>query len=66
MGRAPALVGLFLVLGLYDALAERLPELGEWGTVAFFALVLIPLTFLVAWLALAAPRGGRASRTFSA
>ncbi len=52
MGRAPALVGLFLVLGIYDAVAERLPELGEWGTVAFFALVLIPLTFLLAWLAL--------------
>lgn len=52
MGRAPALVGLFLALGIYDALAERLPEVGEWGTVAFFALVLIPATFLIAWLAL--------------
>jgi hypothetical protein len=52
VGRAPALVGIFLVLGLYDALADRLPEIGTWGTVAFFGLALIPLTFLVAWLAL--------------
>jgi hypothetical protein len=52
VGRAPALVGLFLLLGIYDVIAERLPDLGEWGTVAFFALALIPLTFLAAWLAL--------------
>jgi hypothetical protein len=52
VGRAPALVVLLLALGIYDALAERLPGLGTWGTVAFFALVLIPATFLVAWLAL--------------
>lgn len=52
MGRAPALVGLFLALGIYDALADRLPEFGTWGTVAFFALALIPLTFLLAWIAL--------------
>ena len=53
VGRAPALVALFLVLGLYDAFAERLPfELGDWGIVAFFGLVLIPATFLLAWLAL--------------
>jgi hypothetical protein len=52
VGRAPALVGLLLALGIYDAFAERLPGLGTWGTVAFFALVLIPATFLIAWLAL--------------
>jgi hypothetical protein len=52
VGRAPALVGLFLVLGIYDAVAERLPEIGTWGTVAFFAFVLIPATFSLAWLAL--------------
>jgi hypothetical protein len=52
VGRAPALVGLLLALGIYDAVAERLPEIGTWGTVAFFSLVLIPATFLVAWLAL--------------
>jgi hypothetical protein len=52
VGRAPALVGVALLLGIYDAVSEHLPELGEWGTVAFFALVLIPLTFLLVWLAL--------------
>jgi hypothetical protein len=52
VGRAPALVGLLLALGIYDAVAERLPGLGTWGTVAFFGLLLIPATFLVAWLAL--------------
>jgi hypothetical protein len=52
VGRAPALVGLLLALGIYDATADRLPELGTWGTVAFFSLVLIPATFLIAWLAL--------------
>jgi hypothetical protein len=52
VGRAPALVGLFVALGIYDAVAERLPGMGTWGTVAFLGLVLIPATFLVAWLAL--------------
>jgi hypothetical protein len=52
VGRAPALVAIFLALGVYDVVAERLPDIGEWGTVAFFALALIPLTFLTAWLAL--------------
>jgi hypothetical protein len=52
VGRAPALVGLFLALGIYDAVAERLPEMGEWSTVAFLALLIIPPTFLIAWLAL--------------
>lgn len=52
MGRAPALVGLLLALGIYHATAEHLPSIGTWPTVAFFALVLIPATFLVVWLAL--------------
>lgn len=52
MGRAPALLGLFVLLGVYDATAEHLPELGTTATVAFIGLVLIPATFLLAWLAL--------------
>jgi hypothetical protein len=52
VGRAPALVAIFLALGLYDTFADRLPAIGEWGTVAFFAFALIPLTFFTAWLAL--------------
>ena len=52
MGRAPALVGLLVLLGIYDATAEHLPSLGTWGSVAWIGGVLIPLSLFVAWLAL--------------
>lgn len=40
------------VLALYDALADSLPRLSLWGSVALTAFVLIPATFALVWLAL--------------
>jgi hypothetical protein len=50
--RAAALLVLFAALGAYYGLSEELPELSEWGDVAFLALVLMPATFALIWLAL--------------
>jgi hypothetical protein len=50
--RWAALAGLLVALGLYDALAGRLPELSERWDVAFVSLVVLPAAFGVAWLLL--------------
>ncbi len=50
--RALALAALLAALAAWDAFAEELPDLGEWGDVAFVALVLIPASFAVVWLLL--------------
>ena len=48
-------------LGLYDALAGRLPELSERWDVAFVALVVLPAAFGVAWLLLPLAGGALAA-----
>jgi hypothetical protein len=40
------------VLGWYYGVSEDLPSLGVWADVAFLSAGLIPLTFLLVWLAL--------------
>lgn len=40
------------LLSLYYAVSERLFDLSVWGDVAFLSVVVIPLTFALAWLAL--------------
>jgi hypothetical protein len=50
--RAASLLGLLTALGIYYGISEELPELSQWGNVAFLALVLMPATFLLVWLAL--------------
>lgn len=57
--RALALGGLLLALGIWDAGTGALPRLPDTWEVLLTALVLIPATFAVVWLALplAAARG---------
>jgi hypothetical protein len=50
--RAAALLALLVLLGTYYGISEELPGLSQWGDVAFLALVLMPATFLLVWLAL--------------
>ena len=52
MVRATALLALLAFLGTYYGISEELPELSQWGNVAFLGLVLMPATFLLVWLAL--------------
>ena len=52
--RALALGALLAAVVLYDAGAGRLPAMSETWDVAFVALVLIPATVAVLWLALPA------------
>jgi hypothetical protein len=54
--RALALGGVLAAVVLYDAGAGRLPGLSESWDVAFVALVLMPATAAVLWLALPAAR----------
>ena len=60
MVRTAAVLAVVTVLGVYYGVSEHLPELPQWGDVAFLGLGLMPLTFLLVWLALplreAAPR----------
>jgi hypothetical protein len=48
---AAVLVGAVL-LSLYALWHERLPNLSDWGDVAFLAFLVIPLMFVLVWLAL--------------
>jgi hypothetical protein len=50
--RAAAVLAVVTVLGVYYGVSEHLPELSQWGDVAFLGLALMPLTFLLVWLAL--------------
>ena len=50
--RAAAVLAVLAVLGIYYGVSEHLPELPQWGDVAFVGLALMPLTFLLVWLAL--------------
>jgi hypothetical protein len=52
VGRAPAVLALFLVLFAYDDLAPHLWHTGVWGDVAWIALVLTPATFALVLLAM--------------
>lgn len=61
VGRAPALLAVLTLLAVYYAVSERLFELPAWGDVAFLSFFLIPLTFLLTWLAL--PAFGRVEPT---
>jgi hypothetical protein len=50
--RVAALLVVLAALGTYYGISEDLPELSQWGNVAFLGLVLMPATFLLVWLAL--------------
>ena len=52
MVRAAAVLAVVTVLGVYYGVSEDLPGLPQWGDVAFLGLGLMPLTFLLVWLAL--------------
>ena len=58
MVRAAAVLAVLAVLGTYYGVSEHLPELSQWGNVAFLALGLMPVTFLLVWLALPLRRSG--------
>ena len=60
MVRAAALLVLLAGLGTYYGISEDLPELSQWGNVAFLGLVLMPATFLLVWLALPLRSAGMA------
>jgi hypothetical protein len=50
--RAAAVLAVLAVLGTYYGVSAELPELSQWGNVAFLALGLMPVTFLLVWFAL--------------
>jgi hypothetical protein len=50
--RTAAVLAVLAVLAVYYGISEHLPELPQWGDVAFLGLGLMPLTFLLVWLAL--------------
>jgi hypothetical protein len=52
--RAAALVAVVALLVAWDAGAGVLPDLGHWPDVLVIALVVMPVTFAVPWLALPA------------
>jgi hypothetical protein len=58
--RAAALLVTLSALGVYYGISEELPELSQWGNVAFLGLVLMPATFLLVWLALPLRQEGSA------
>jgi hypothetical protein len=51
VGRAPALLATLTLLAVYYGVSKELFELPAWGDVAFLSFLLIPLTFLLTWLA---------------
>jgi hypothetical protein len=50
--RAAAVLAVVGALGVYYGVSEHLPGLPQWGDVAFLGVGLMPLTFLLVWLAL--------------
>ena len=50
--RAAALAAVLVLLVAWDAGAGVLPELSRWPDVLLLSLVVLPVTFLVPWLAL--------------
>jgi hypothetical protein len=52
--RTAALAAVVAVLVAWDAGAGLLPDVGRWSDVVVVALVLLPLTFAVPWIALPA------------
>jgi hypothetical protein len=50
--RAAAVLAVLGALGVYYGVSEELPELSQWGNVAFLAFCLMPATFVLVWLAL--------------
>jgi hypothetical protein len=50
--RAAALLTGALLLAVYTLVAERLPASSDWWDVAVLAFFVIPLTFLLVWIAL--------------
>ncbi len=54
MVRAAALLTLGLAFALYSRFAGELPDLANWGDVAFLALVVVPAMFALVWLTLPA------------
>lgn len=62
----PAGALVLLVLALYYAFSEELPELTQWGNVAFLALGLMPLTLSLIWFALPLRRSPSRNLAFGA
>jgi hypothetical protein len=60
VGRAPALLAVVAGIALYYGFSDNLRDLSTWGDVTFLAVVLIPGTFLLTWLALPLLRGAGA------
>jgi len=56
--RAAALLAAALVLVAYTLVAERLPDVSTWWEVAVVALFVIPLMFVLVWIALPVSRLG--------
>jgi hypothetical protein len=56
--RAASLLIVLAALGTYYGISDDLPELSQWGNVAFLGLALMPATFLLVWLALPLRSGG--------
>ncbi|MEO8291367.1 MAG: hypothetical protein ABI649_10290 [Gaiellaceae bacterium] len=52
MVRTAAVLAVVATLAWYYGVADDLPRLGVWSNVAFLSAGLIPLTFLLVWLAL--------------
>ena len=52
MVRAAALLAGAILLSVYAVGHERLPNLSDWGDVAFLTFLVIPLMFVLVWLAL--------------
>lgn len=57
---------VLIVLATYYAVAEDLPELGLWWDVAVLSLGLLPLTFLLVWVALPLRHGEDGNRLATA
>jgi hypothetical protein len=61
--RTAAVLAALAVLAFYYATNEDWPSLTQWGDVAFLALGLMPITFVLVWLAL--PLRRRPQREFA-
>ena len=58
MVRAAALLAAALLLAVYSLVAERLPSVDDWWDVLVLAAGVIPLTFVLVWLAVPVARLG--------
>ena len=52
MVRAAAVLAALAAVGIYDAFADRLPNVSVWSDVALLGLIVLPASLAAAWLAL--------------